>query len=93
MVVLNDIILIRFTSKSGFYYNHCRQVPTKSNNFRIQILLESKQDDLDNCFIDFKIIEIDGGIALNKQSEKQNCQTHGVRNQLKFGHRWHKWEG
>ena len=77
---------------SGFYYNHRRQELTKSNHFRFQILPESKQDDLD-CFIDFKIIENDGGMALNKQSEKQNCQTHGVKNQLTFGKRWYMWEG
>ena len=58
-----------------------------------QIMLASKVDDLGFCFIDFKIIENDGDMALNKQSEKQKCQTYGVKNQLDFGPNSGKWEG
>lgn len=76
-----------------------RQHPSSSSStiespqFSFQIRLESKEDDFGDCYIDFKIINNDGDRALNKQSEKQNCQTYGIKNKLDFGPGWKYWEG
>ena len=56
-------------------------------------MLESKEDEFGDCYIDFKIIEIDGDMALNKQSERQQCKTHGIKNRIDFGPDWAAWEG
>ena len=56
-------------------------------------MLESKKDDFGNCYIDFEIFESNGAMAVNEQSEKQECQTYGVKNQLIFGPDWSAWEG
>ena len=55
-------------------------------------MLESKNDDFGNCYIDFKLFESDGVMAVNEQSEKQKCQTYGVKNQLIFGPAWSAWK-
>ena len=56
-------------------------------------MLESKKDDFGNCYIDFKIFESDGVMAVNEQSEKQKCQTYGLKHELIFGPDWSAWEG
>ena len=56
-------------------------------------MLESKEDEFGSCYIDFKINEIDGDMALNKQSERQECKTHGIKNRINFGPGWGQWEG
>ena len=68
-------------------------ISTMGLKFFVQIILESKNDDFGNCYIDFKIFESDGAMAVNEQSEKQKCQTYGLKNQLIFGPDWSAWEG
>lgn len=56
-------------------------------------MLESKEDDLGNCYIDFEVTHNDGSLAIEQQSETRTCQTHGVKNQIDFGTYREKWEG
>ena len=56
-------------------------------------MLESKEDNLGNCFIVFELTHNDGDLAAKQESEKTTCRTHGVKNRIDFGTDWDEWEG
>ena len=55
-------------------------------------MLESKEDGMGNCYINFELTH-DGDLAANQESEKTTCRTHGVKNRIDFGTDWNEWEG
>ena len=63
-----------------------------SLKYQFQIVLESKEDGMGNCYINFELTH-DGDLAAKQESEKTTCRTHGVKNRIDFGTDWDEWEG